>query len=622
MNLRIALLSPLLVLGASPSAARDLLPVVNHDFEAKPRKTIKGFEFEGTKAYHPDATGRGQVLELIAPSRIACALTVPAPPKPEALDPDGWFLYYTLDLVGSTEAAIVQLRLLGGAEDTLLAEHSLTVDEPMRVRGVVEASRFAPLVEQSLRVEFDVSKGAVKIDDLCLQRFHEKPTWKLRGKANGRLGPDRLDSGHLGFRALSEHRHTAFSIVEVRPGSPAAEAGLEVGDLVTGLGIEGPLPSSSIAPGLDWFETSHEARLGRTIDGALQAGERAIPIELWRDGEFRTIAVKLREQATLPARFPLSGRLYEDLVRWTVAHQRDNGTWPGSPAVNTALGGLALLGTRDPAHAERIRRTVDHLLEAQKNPSQMKGLAYWYQSYTGMFLCEYFLASGDERVLPWIRETIEWLPSSTHESKWGMQAFGHGPDGLPYDNKALMACTAHLLVFEALAERCGIESKIWEHIRPYVEHSWSNPDEPKGHGGMGYNGSYKDKAEFWSRSGLTALAEHLRGDEPWMRHKLSAFMAERHTYQLNSHAYGEPGGAWGLVALAVVDRAAFDRIFPSYRWRFANAWEPGFGLRYSEPHMGAPYMAEESVLNLAYLMLASVEHGGLVLAGAEPKRWL
>jgi hypothetical protein len=61
---------------------------------------------------------------------------------------------------------------------------------------------------------------------------------------------------------------------------------------------------------------------------------------------------------------------------------------------------------------------------------------------------------------------------------------------------------------------------------------------------------------------------------------------------------------------------------PKWRWRFLSSWEPGFGLRYSTPHMGAPYMGQESIVNLAYAVLCAVENRGLVVAGGQPKRWL
>ena len=74
--------------------------------------------------------------------------------------------------------------------------------------------------------------------------------------------------------------------------------------------------------------------------------------------------------------------------------------------------------------------------------------------------------------------------------------------------------------------------------------------------------------------------------------------------------------------MGVADREALERVLPQWRWRFLNAWEPGYGLRWSTPHMGSPYMGKDSIVNLSYGVLAALEGGGLVLAGGEAKRWL
>ena len=107
-----------------------------------------------------------------------------------------------------------------------------------------------------------------------------------------------------------------------------------------------------------------------------------------------------------------------------------------------------------------------------------------------------------------------------------------------------------------------------------------------------------------------------------MEDALTAIMVERHPWMLNSHAYGEPGGALGLIALSVVVPDGFEQVARQWRWRFLNAWEPGYGLRYSSAHMGAPYMGEEEIMNPAYALLFGVQAKGLVLAGGKPTRWL
>lgn len=588
---------------------------------------------------------RAERLALAAPPaeialdgavRSELSLALPAPREVERLDAKGWYLTVTFDVLEAADGARLSVELDGMpltlhdvAASEATAAGANAAPSSRRVMAVLDAERTSELGERTALV-LTAEGGRAVVSTPTVERFHLAPTTKLIGKANGVLGPDRLDVGALGLVALTEHSCRSFSILEVRPGGPADRAGLRVGDLVAAVD-DRPLTISSVAPGWEWFSASHEATVGRALESAARAGRPSVAFTVVRSDAVVQIAIDqpflpstfeidgenlaTALDAGFPVRGPLADAFERDLVGWAETHQQKNGAWPGANEVNPALGALALLGTGDPRHHERIERTLAFLQEKRPEPSELSGLAYWAVAYQGWLFCEWNLATGDTAVLDWVAKACAWLPTTTHESKWGTQAFGHGPDGLPYDDKALMAPAAHLLVFDALARRCGVDSKVWEHIRPYVEHSWSDPARA-GHGGMGYNGSYRDQDEFWSRSGLVALAEHLRDDDTaGMREPLTALMSERHAWMFNSHAYGEPGAALGLISLAVVNREAFEAVIAQYRWRILANWEPGYGLRYSTPHMGAPYMAGESVVNLAYLLLLAVEDRGLVMCG-------
>jgi len=595
---------------------------------------------------------RGEAF-LTVGKRAAAGLRVAVPARPDSdskkkLAADGWFLVVEADLRKAKADAEVWVRWKDASTEWDAIDWSAFGEEPRDpeparsagsessaapIAGRVQASALAGRVlalislpdgaAHELDLEFENRGRKLAVRAARVMRFHGAPSRAMRGKANGPFGPDQLGCGMLGFTALTEHQHTAFNLIDVRKAGPAAAAGLERGDLVLAVAGE-PLGQSSLAPGWDWFEGSHEAALGRAIERALEDGQPTVDLTYLRPSDggapaLRTASISLPFEGPIGPRFPFSGpgadRFRADLVGWTLGHQKRNGSWPGTDAVNPAVGALALLGTGDDQHLEAVKRSVDRVMEMNPSPSEMKGLAYWSIAFHGMLLCEYHLRTGDESVLPWIQEAARWLPTTTHECKWGMQAFGHGPDGLPYGNKALMAPTAHLLVFDALARRAGVESRIWEHIEPYVRHSWSNP-EGGGHGAMGYNASYRDKGEFWSRTGLCALAEVLREERADLAPLLCVLMEERHPWMLNSHAYGEPGAALGLLSLAVVKPKAFEEIIPQWRWRFLCSWEPGYGLRYSTPHMGAPYLGEESIVNLVYLMLLSTENDGLLMSTA------
>ncbi|MFU8892194.1 MAG: hypothetical protein ACNA8L_01060 [Luteolibacter sp.] len=205
-----------------------------------------------------------------------------------------------------------------------------------------------------------------------------------------------------------------------------------------------------------------------------------------------------------------------------------------------------------------------------------------------------------------------------HISIWDVPALGHGPSGLPYGQKALAAPACHLLVFEALAMRSGMESKLWELLMPYMEMSWSDPAEG-GHGALGYNRSAKDLDEFWSRTGLFAIAAHLRGERHDMRDAMISIMHQRHPWFRNSHAYGEPGGALGLLALNLIEPEIYTEVIREYAWWFSLAWQPGYGLRFTTPHMGAPYMGEDDLMNVIYALVLQAPKRSLHLTGKIPE---
>ena len=505
---------------------------------------------------------RGAILEAL----VKVPATMPAADK---IKPEGWYGVASVDVLGLNKSgnATITLSIAKPGSKRALVSTDATIEHvaPKGGKTTTEANvtrlwvklpseTFRQYHGKELAVRLEVKgTGRVVLDDLRFDRFHDEPDRPLVGKPNGKNGPDLLASGAFGFTGLTEHLKTAFSILLIREGSAAEKAGLKRSDLV--VAVDGvPFHRSNLAAGTAWFEDSHEAAIGRAIESALSQKRKHVVFTVLRDKGTKDLKLKLPFAAGFEAEFPydeLSGDLQKDLLRWVKDSQKKDGSFPGSGAVNSYLAGLAMLGTRDRAYRKPLKQLLSWMLKRNPTAAETKGFSFWEISFQGIFLCEYHLATGDKQALKWIEDAIAWLPSTTHESKWGMQAFGHSPKGLPYDNKALMAPCAHLLVFEALAEKCGVKSGVWKHIEPYVMHSWSDPKEKGGHGGMGYNGSFKDKNEFWSRTGLVALALHLRGHKTRMQKGLTGIMVERHPWMLNSHAYGEPGCALGLIGLAV-----------------------------------------------------------------------
>jgi Family of unknown function (DUF6288)/F5/8 type C domain/Chitobiase/beta-hexosaminidase C-terminal domain len=460
-----------------------------------------------------------------------------------------------------------------------------------------------------------------------LYRLPELATRAMLGKSNGVDGPDRVDLGPLGIDTYTVHDHAPLPVMAVCENSPSARVGLVAGDVI--VGVDGAaLPVSSCAVGDRWFEVGHEPVFGRAIERAQARGQDAkLALDVIRaSGERDTLNVALTAPR-LPDDFPFdaaaTAALERDLIDYVVRTQKENGSWStdGNDFIQTTFSALALLGTRDPAHAERVLRAVRWTLRRFREPDAFGNLGYWSSGYATILAAEWHLATGDRSVLPFLENTFEWAATGTHTSAWKMPTLGHGPDGLPYEQKALVAPAVHLLAGEALAKRCGVNGRLFDVLLPFMEEAWSDPADG-GHGALGYNGSYKDLEEFWSRSGLFALAATLRNERLDMAAAMAAAMEKHHTVMRGSHAYGAPGNALGLIGLSVADPERFARVMRTWRFSFTAAWEPGFGLRYSTPHMGSPYMGEEGLINPAFAVVLSARRKGLHITGATDRDWL
>lgn len=464
----------------------------------------------------------------------------------------------------------------------------------------------------------------VVISGVSFSRLHSAPNGKLFGRSNGGNGPDLLGVGSLGFDAMTEHRQNVLTVIKVRKGSPAEKAGLKDGDKIIGVAANA-LPVNNLSPGWDWFYNSHESTIGRAVSASWSAkppqGRGVVSLELLRDGKPTSIRCQLSQPMDFQNILTSKNKevMHQQMIDYLVKNQQKDGSWRGP--IRTTFAALALLATQDPAHAARIKNAVDWMLNKYPEPENFGNLGYWHSSYAGILYAEYYLATGDARVLPRMAAILRWVSSGLYTSKWGMLCLGHGTGGLPYGQKALVAPAAHALVFEALAEKCGIKSGLWDALLPYMEHSWSDPAKG-GHGAMGYNASYKDKGEFWSRSGLFAMAAHLRGERQDMGDAMINFMRGHHPWLRNSHAYGEPGGSIGLVALNLCRPDYYQEVMNQYGWWFALAWEPGFGLRFTMPHMGAPYMGTEDLINATYALVFAAPKKSLFITGGEKRNWL
>ncbi len=465
-----------------------------------------------------------------------------------------------------------------------------------------------------------------------LQRFHRTPTTRLCSSPHKSVGPDPMTAGAYGFRSITEHKHHATSVYDVFSGSVAETAGLQVGDLIVEVN-DRFMPSHDAAGDWGRFKDIHDEILGdalkSVLDPALGSAYGKLSLTILRpsDSGFTRHVLNLDFSAmpnaiqdVMSLDDPSFVAMHRDVLDYLASRQYDSGLFPARDNIS-ALAGLALLGSKDLKYAENIHKLAAGIIAQHPVPSEVSE-SFFYTGVELMFMAEYAGATGNERAKKWVKDTLIHIPNCTHRSRLGTLALGHGRSGLPYSNKALMSPMSHLLAGEGVARKLGIyDGMIWETCSDYIDSCWGDPARGR-NGTMGYNYSYIDSNEFWSRTGLSSVALHLRDEKPEMKDIMLDAMEARYSKAEKSHAYGQPGSAFGYMGLAGTRPAAFDKIYQTWNWQLQLSWKPGFGLYYNTPLNGAPYMAGDFLQNACFGMLMSRATGGLHLTGGNPDQWL
>jgi hypothetical protein len=365
---------------------------------------------------------------------------------------------------------------------------------------------------------------------------------------------ERKGEFHLGPTGAMGWVHTAKNfmttearqilITQVEPGS-AADGVLAVGDVVLGTGVEK-------------FTTDARRALGEAIDDAEREENGGVLTLLrWRPvgeasprkGETATVALPLRVMGaysdTAPWDCPKSGRILEDALK-VIVERGDMGRF-GANA-------LALLATGEEKYIAIVRDYI-HAQKWAKPDLQLSveqgGMVSWPYGYQNLLLTEYFLLTGDEHVLPAIREyAVKTAMGQSHGGTWG-HGFAwtsindgklHGRlKGYGALNQAGLPCYLSLL----LAKKCGVEHpevdaaivRAADFFKEFVDngsigygyHRPSLEIHASGRNGMSGNG----------KNGVAAVAFRVAGEEEPRR-----FFTKLTASLYNTCEYGHSGNSY------------------------------------------------------------------------------
>jgi len=352
------------------------------------------------------------------------------------------------------------------------------------------------------------------------------------------LGPTGARGWMWGWR-LETTDARQILITEVAEGSPA-DGVLEPGDVILGTGGEP-------------FTEDARKSLGRAITRAeTEAAGGVLRLIRWRDGKADDVRLKLAVMGGYsdrsPWNCPKARKILDDGCRHIAANM--NG------GIDGKINALALLAAGEEEYGPLVRQYARELA-----PPDLKlklfggsGMASWHWGYTNLLLTEYYLATGDEYVLPAVRE----YSTKIARGQSCVGSWGHGmawPDanegriggrlgGYGALNQAGLIC--HLSL--ALAKKCGIEDK-------YVDRAIGRANQFFGF----YIGKgsipYGDHRPGWhvhddnGKNSIAAITYDVQGHEAGARffsRMTVASYAERergHTGNYFSFLWGPPGAA-------------------------------------------------------------------------------
>ncbi len=320
--------------------------------------------------------------------------------------------------------------------------------------------------------------------------------------------------------------------------------------LVTHVGDKSPADSvmkmDDVILGVGGKPFSDDAR--KSIAVAIQEAEKdankgVLKLTRWRAGKAEEVQLKLAVigtySDTAPFNCPKSKRIFDDACKVLEKEELGSNLWG-------AINGLALLSTGRTEYLPKLQA-----LARKIGPSTLKlelrdGMVIWDWGYKNLFLCEYFLATGDTEVLPAIKEYT--VKMSMGQGMYG--TFGHGiappsPEGKlhgsipPYGPVNEAGLIGNLAI--VMGKKCGVKD---QEVEAAIARA------------SGFFGWYTDKGgipygehEPWpyhennGKSSMTAVLFALQGN----RTKEAQFFAKMATAGYRSRECGHTGQGFSYL---------------------------------------------------------------------------
>ena len=445
------------------------------------------------------------------------------------------------------------------------------------------------------------------------------------------IGPDKevpgflVNLGPTGARAIL--KESSFVVKHVFAGSPA-EGKLRLDDEITGANGK-PFGKHifgkfyGMEPGAGYEGPMMD--LGTAIEES-EGKDGLLTLDVLREGQPSKVEIKLeaigRFSATFPKNCPKSEKLAARATDYLLTRTDER----CGIVHEKGLLGLAMLARGKMKEAEEFAM-------AWNTPPGEKEWT-WYPSYQAIFLAEYFLKTGDTRVIPTIEENCKRLylsqvidPEVYKDAMHGGQpqaknflkgGNGHGARCAGYGTMTITTLMA-LLSWE-LAEDCGIAIKDFNRDIAYeCVHTHTHES-----GYMGYRfatGSYTPVG----RQGLAIIVHKVAGrpgtDEYVSR--VTNGMAKAKTRLNDGHGDNALACGWALLGIQLSGNESAIREVFDYNKAFINMARTHDGGFVIQPGRNlaekAYYMSPRIHPTAAMVLALGTDKANLKIQGAKKK---
>jgi len=386
-------------------------------------------------------------------------------------------------------------------------------------------------------------------------------------------------------------------ISHIEEGSPAARTGkLKAGQIIQSINRQ------------ELTDIDPRIQLGQIV-AAAEASNGVLRFTI--KGETEDIVVNIPVLGAYSKTWPLNCRKSEKIVR----NFADYLSQPDSPKGFADIGMLFLLSTGEEKDLEPVRQWARSIADRPHKYA-------WHLGYGGIPLCEYYLRTGDQEVLPGIQKWVNNAVKAQYLDGWA------GRGGVPrvtYGNGHLNAGGTAVLTFLLLAKECGVnvpDHALLGALVHFYRYS-GRGHNPYGDGrpevGFVDNGKNGNLAfAMAAAAALTPNGENSVYAEARDACAITSFYTT--SFMLHGHTGGGIGESWRSPAMGLLyeQRPKQYREFMDNRqWHYdlSRRFDGSFGIL-----GGAGYDSEKwkGAWGTAYALTYTIPRKTLRITGASP----